>query len=196
MGSQASDKQVMQQLIRGNDAALGELMRRWGRPLRCFVGRMSPPGCSCEDICQDIWIRVYRYRDNYRPDRPLRSYLFGIAINCCRTAIKQGRRGRSLTLSLDDMNVPSPAAEDPPALDELASREQTALLHQAIALLPSRQRAVVLLYLLCDTDYNRIAEILDTSARNARVNMHYALKKLRATLTRVAEGTESQVEHG
>jgi RNA polymerase sigma-70 factor, ECF subfamily len=194
MGSQATDEAVMQQLIDGDDSALAELMRRWGKPLRCFVSRMLGPDVSGEDICQNIWIRLYQYRDRYRPSRPLRSYLFKIAVNCCRTAMKRSLLRQSRTVCLDD-GLLELSAPDPPLIDELTRRERTELLHQAILRLPPRQRAVVLLHILFDTDYRKIAEVLQISRQDARVNMHHALLNLRSTLTRILEDTESQVRH-
>jgi RNA polymerase sigma factor (sigma-70 family) len=88
----------------------------------------------------------------------------------------------------------SAPSDDPPVIDSVIAREQSALLHQGIARLPECQRAVVLLYVLYDKDYARIAQAVNRTVETVRGNMHQALKNLRRILHGMQQDVEGQVD--
>ena len=190
-----TDEHLMRRLSRGDESALGELMKRWQGPVWCFIDRMCGAlGCT-DDVHQDLWMRLFLYRRQYRPLMLFRSYLFAIAVNCCRTAMARGRSRRDLIRNFDGDIEQLPGPPDPPAIEALIAGETHALLHRAIAALPQAQRSVVLLYLLFDTSYSRIAEVLGKSPTTVRSHMHHALAKLRARLRWTTQDAESKVNH-
>ncbi len=190
-----SDECTMQRVARGDKSALGELMRRWATPIRAFIGRMCRSLHCCEDIHQEVWTRLFLYRKQYNPSKPFRSYLFTIAVNCCRSALSRSRTRREyLRIRYDDLDRLPGRANSPP-VDNLINQEQSIAMHMAISELPLAQRTVVLLYFLCDSDYGQIAKILKKSRGTVRSHMHHALRKLRATLTGVLEDAEIEVDH-
>ena len=186
MDNADSDERVMECLARGADDALGELVSRWEGPLWCFIDRMCGQPDVTDDVYQEVWTRIFLYRGRYDPARPFRAYLFAIAVNCCRRALKQRRWRDEIFTRLDA--APPPVATDPPPAERLAAGEQRRALHRAIARLPEMQRAVVLLYLLYSADYGRIAEALGKRPGTIRSHMHHALAALRTTLTRISAG--------
>ena len=197
----SSDNQLARQLADGDRAALGELIRRWHGPLRIFAEGVCQRADLAEEACQELWIRIVRYRQRLTTVRDMRAYLFATTLNCCRTLM--ARRGRHKTFRLmsmadDDGEGPSPADEIPdtaPApLERLITREQVRLLNVAVAKLPEMQRAVVLMYLHGTTDYRRIAAALGIRTATARSHMHRALKHLRETLGRIADRTDIPIE--
>ena len=190
-----SDEEIMRRLGRGDRSALGVLMARWQARVAYFIHRMCGSAASAEDLCQDVWLRVYRYRQRYDDVKPFGPYLFAIASNCCRTRLAQGTYRRERERSLEDDPTPPPASEAPQPVQTLISREESQALHRAIGRLPDKQRAVVLLYLLCSADYQQIARVLDRKPGTVRSHMHHALKKLRGALSGAAVRSESQVDY-
>ncbi len=187
------DEQLMQQLSRGDKAALGRLMSRWQGTIQGFIYRMCGRRDWTEDIHQEVWTRVYLYRRKYRPRGAFRSYLFAIAANTCRRFLsRQSRHPVLLTDPLDE-SIPV-TSDDPPVLDTLIHQEQLASIQHALLELPVTQRITVLLYIHFDTDYDRIAAVLQCLPGTARSHMSLALKKLRRKLApRATE--ENQVRH-
>jgi RNA polymerase sigma-70 factor (ECF subfamily) len=196
MDSQPDDALLMDELAMGREAALGELMRRWEAPLRSFIERMCGSTAWTDEVWQDIWTRVYLYRGKYDTRRPFRPFLFTVALNACRSA--RGRwkgywNGKVGGEALDHWPAGGP---DP--VDGLISAEATSQLHQAIHRLPEMQRAVVLLYLLCDSDYGRIAQVLGRSPGTIRSQMHHAIRSLRGRLEHIAvrpAAAQAEVKH-
>jgi RNA polymerase sigma-70 factor (ECF subfamily) len=188
-----TDEHAMERLCQGQGVALDALVRKWSPRLATFITRMCGYLGRTDDIHQDIWTRVYVYRNSYRPTQRFSSYLFGIAHNVCCSAMRQESWWHKVT-KVGDAGASLTAADNAaPALDLMIEAERKARLDIAIAELPAAQKAVVLLYLLCDQDYRQIAHILNNSQSTVRSNMHHALKKLRDTLSWAA-AAESQVD--
>ena len=196
-----NDEQVMRRLALGDDSALGELMARWGGGVWCFIDRMCGLAGCTDDVYQDVWMRVYRYRSKYDGRRPFRPYLFTIATNRCRTALSGGVYRRMGQRSLEHDSADAPLSAAPQPIQTLISEEECQMLHLAVSRLPDSQRAVMLLYLLFSTDYGEIASLLRKRVGTVRVHMHEALKRLRGVLGGIALGPndqksqESQVDH-
>ncbi len=189
MTGNRDDELLMNELAMGRSSALDELIKRWDVRLRCFVERMCGSPRCVDDICQEVWTRLYLYRRRYDPTRPFSPFLFTIALNCTRTA---RRRDNSWSNQWDDSARKTNAGYAMPAdgtdsLAGLIAAEQVTRLHTAIARLPDMQRAVVLLYLLCDTDYRRIADIIGRGEGTVRSHMHHALSALRSYLEKPSQ---------
>lgn len=190
----ASDEEVMRRLADGEAAALAVLMQRWHGRVWCFVRRLCRSD-GADDVCQDIWLRLYRYRRRYDGRRPFAPYLFAIATNCCKTVGARDDRRRRRERSLDADPPPAALSDRPQPLDSLISREDSQALRRAIGRLPDMQRAVVLLYLLCSADYAEVAGVLNRQVSTVRSHMHHAVKALRASLDRMRRSSESRVDY-
>lgn len=192
MNSTESDERVMARLAGGDEQALAELMNRWQGPIWCFINRMCAGLGATDDVYQETWMRVYLYRKRYRPKLPFRPYLFAVALNCCRKALRRAWQ-RDPHAGLE--NLPHPADPEPLPPDNLIADEQHRMLHRAIQRLPEMQRGVVLLYLLLGPDYGRIARVLGRSRGTVRSHMHHALNALRVSLSWISCPTEGEVDH-
>jgi RNA polymerase sigma-70 factor (ECF subfamily) len=197
METKPSDEQLMGSLAGGDDRALGELMKRWEARVHCFVSRMCGYLGKAEDICQDVWTRIFLSRSRFDRTRPFGPFLFAVAANCCRTEISRARHnpyGLSRRAELVQQ-----AHDDPSALCQMVWREQCQTLHHAIYRLPEMQRAVVLLYLLMDGSYRQVAQALVISEATARSHMSHAIRALRGRLDHMsadfATEPEPEVKH-
>jgi RNA polymerase sigma-70 factor (ECF subfamily) len=200
MDREQTDEQVMHRLGRGDDSALADLMHRWGGSVGRFLRRMLRDADLADDVHQETWVRIYRYRERYDPDRCFRSYLFGIAVNCARTAIRRKRRLVWRVVSAepsDPSDRPRQPAIDPPGdpAEGLLRKEQHQALLGAVDRLPDAQRAVVLLYLCLSTNYDAIAEVLGKRPASVRADMHRAVKKLRRHLSAASRQPIHEVCH-
>ena len=179
------DAQLMTLVAGGRDDAFATLIDRWRARVWTFIDRMCGRLGRNDDIFQDIWMRIYLYRKSYDPGRSFKSYLFTVVVNCCRTNLKQ--RGQdSLFGASSETKSPDPfvSAREPEPLDALIDNEQYRHVRQAIDRLPEKQRTVVLLYLLYDSNYSLIADTLALRKGTVRSHMSLALKNLRRILVR------------
>jgi RNA polymerase sigma-70 factor (ECF subfamily) len=141
---------------------------------------------EAEDLTQDVFLRAYQAFGRLRQDSNHRAWLFKIATNCAYTALKQGQRRASRSVSLDD-EVHQVAAADASPDRRVLADEALAQIGRAIAELPPKQRMAVVLRYVQELSYPIIAQALDCSQDSARANVYQALRRLRQDLAEEPE---------
>ncbi len=176
----------------GDEASFELLLLRYRTPLCHFLSRMVRDPAMAEDLAQEVFLRVYRARKEYRPSAKFTTWLFRIATNLALNAIRDTRY-RQLEDSLDEVQEgedgPQPALEVPdrqPMIEQrLIDRDRAALIHRAILTLPEKQRAAVLLHKYHELDYDEIAGILECSVSALKSLLFRAYEALRVELAPV-----------
>jgi RNA polymerase sigma-70 factor (ECF subfamily) len=79
-----SDQTLMQALAEGTDDALNHLMDAWSAPLIAYLTRLTNSAATAEDLAQETFVRVYRYRLDFTPGKKFSTWLFAIATNLAR----------------------------------------------------------------------------------------------------------------
>jgi RNA polymerase sigma-70 factor (ECF subfamily) len=135
---------------------------------------------EAQDLSQEVFLRAYRAFGRLRRDSNHRAWLYKIATHCAYTALKQGQRQ-------DDHSGPfevheTLAGAEPSPEHQVDVDETLEMVRRAIAILPSKQRAAVVLRHVQGLDYAVIAQALDCSEDSARANVYQALRRLRRTL--------------
>src|SRR5262245_60158956 len=136
------DEVVMAEVARGRRDALEVLVRRHADPLLAFLERMLGDRHRAEEQFQEVFLTVWTTRHQYEPPRPFRPWLYAIALNQCRLS---WRRHEQSVASLNSAAVPEPSTDGASPDDRLLAAERAALVTQALAALPVKQRAVVTL---------------------------------------------------
>jgi RNA polymerase sigma-70 factor, ECF subfamily len=103
-----TDEDLMRAVRAGDLAKLGVLFDRYHAPLFDFLSRMTGNAAAAEDLVQDIFVRILKYRSTYRDDGRFETWLFRIA----RNARADYFRTRPLVepLAGEALDRPSPAA--------------------------------------------------------------------------------------
>jgi RNA polymerase sigma-70 factor (ECF subfamily) len=191
-----SDEKLMQRTSRGDLAAFGELFDRHQPGVYAFVYRFLGNATRAEDVVQEIFWRLWRYRDSFDSTKRFTAWLYGIARH---EALTEARRHHRRELSLDDLTAEQRAygAEDRDAagfddalVRELALRQQVL---QALQALPPEQRFCLILREYEQRSYEEIAAALQCTAQNARVLAFRARRALRALLETQMREEESCV---
>jgi RNA polymerase sigma-70 factor (ECF subfamily) len=142
-----------------------------------------------EELAQEVFLRVYRARKGYVPSAKFTTWMFRIASNLALNALRDGRY-HQLEISMDqpmeigDDGAPSWEVADgrPGAEQELIARDRAAIIQRAIAQLPEKQRAAVLLHKYQELDYDEIARILECSEAALKSLLFRAYETLRVQL--------------
>lgn len=188
--AQERDEWLMAQVARGERQCLEPLVRRYASPLLTFIHRMTGDHHRSEELFQEVFLKVWTKRHTYNPDRPFKPWLYQIALNHTRSAM----RGKTLHLvrparggapdGEDDFADPlahQPAPGDSPA-DAAVATESAAIVETAVASLPERQRTVVVMRLWNGLSYAEIAAAVGRREGAVRSIMHHALATLRKEL--------------
>jgi RNA polymerase sigma-70 factor (ECF subfamily) len=154
------DDGLLVERARGGDhGAFRVLVERHTAGVTRMVAGMLGPSDQIDDVVQETFIRFFRSLGQFRTESSVGTYLKRIAINQALDYLRRRKRLLARFLSRDDdrQRLPESAAERGRTIED---RERDALVQRAIASLPEKQRAVVLLRMIdgCSTD--ETAEIL------------------------------------
>lgn len=175
MSDGVTDEELMQRYVADGDrAAFEALFRRHGPRLRGFFLRSVGDATVAQDLVQQTFLHVHRARHDFQPGRPLKPWLYTIAVNVRRELYR--RRGRKPETQLDPERHPTPSVQP-----DTSSPEER-LVRRALADLPDGQREVVLLHWYEGWSFREIAEMVGASHSAVKVRAHRAYKKLRAAL--------------
>lgn len=161
----------MNAFVTGDEQGLKEAMAEHGPALLSFIHRCVPDSATADDLYQETWIRAYGARRSYDPGRPLRTWLYGIALNVVRTNLRRSRRQK-------EVESERPRPEGPAADPEFSPEEVRAFLD----LLPEEQREVFLLREFQGLNYDQIAEITQRPVGTLKSQMFLAVRKLRTIM--------------
>lgn len=134
-----------------------------------------------EDVLHEVFLVLYRKWDSYDPARPLKPYLFGIAY---RVAVGHFRRNRRelAQVSSDELDIESSAPQPDQALQAARTR---ALVARALARIPLRRRAVLVMHDIEEVPMREIAASLSIPLFTAYSRLRKARKELEAAVLRL-----------
>jgi RNA polymerase sigma-70 factor (ECF subfamily) len=188
-----SDVQLMLDVKAGDDSSFELLLRKYRTPLVNFLYRMVRDSATAEDLAQEVFLRVYRARQNYAPSAKFTTWMFRIATNLALNSRRDGRY-RQLEVSIDQPAEPEDgphAFELPdrqPGIEhQLIARDRTEAIRRAVESLPEKQRAAVLLHKYQEMDYDEIAGILQCSESALKSLLFRAYETLRVELAPLVE---------
>lgn len=144
-----------------------------------YLRRVVGPSGEAEDLSQETFLRAYRAYPALPAEANVRAWLFAIATNLARNHFRAESRRRQAYGALRDA---ARHAADPPPEAALLTRETGALLDQAVARLPLKQRLAFIQRKLHGMDYATIGQSLHCSAESARAHVYQALRRLRQAL--------------
>jgi RNA polymerase sigma-70 factor (ECF subfamily) len=178
-----SDEALAAAARAGDSAAFERLLRRHERPVLALLRSLGVPPADREDVAQDIFIRLFRHLDRYRPGRPFGGWLYRIAINACHDYRKLNKRRRG-EMSGSEAELREAADSAPGPSDLLAGAENRGRLERALDGLSQRERAVFVLCEMEELPTREVAKALRISAITVRRHLGRARRRLQEILTR------------
>ncbi len=170
--------------------AFAEIVRRTHADTFTLARRLVSDDDDASDVVQDAYLRAFRSIRKFRGDAQFTTWLYRITANCASTHLGKRRRHRHDEFD-DEANVIDLHPDHDPAVatDGALLRDRVEV---AVAALPPKLRAVVVLRDIYDLNHGEIAEELGISESAAKVRLHRARRKLRAAVFSLP----NDVEHG
>jgi RNA polymerase sigma-70 factor (ECF subfamily) len=165
------DRGLVERFLRlRSDEAFRDLYRCHAPVMyRLVVRLLGRADRDAEDVLQDAWIRAAERLDRFRWESSLRTWLCGIAANCCRERIRQ-------------LDALQDASSDSSFQVEPRAHWQAMDLERAIARLPAGARAVLVLHDVQGFTHDEIAHALDIEPSSSRSQLVRARRALRCML--------------
>ncbi|MEO7795020.1 MAG: RNA polymerase sigma factor [Thermoanaerobaculia bacterium] len=168
------DSQLMGRVRDGEVALLGELFERHHQRLFHFFLRLARSRSAAEDLVQEVFVRMLKYRHTFRAESEFVPWMFTLA----RNAATDLYRARPKELP-ETEDTPEPEAELPHPVEALERAEQARKLQRALGRLAPERREILVLARFSELKYDRIAEMLGISEGAVKVRVHRALKELK-----------------
>lgn len=177
-----TDDNVMCRVQAGEVAALGILFERHQTPLLSFFLRMGTPRALGEDMVQDVFVRILKYRASYRAGSRFATWMYYIARNARLDAMHK-RRGE---VDWDDAYAPMIGP-----VDNAQSNQELQLLEKAMQALPEEKRELLVLARYQEMRYDEIGALLGCETSTVKVRVHRAMRELRGHYENFAQRTIS-----
>lgn len=158
------------------EKAFAELLRRHQGKVRGLLLRLAGDRTLADDLAQEVFLRAYRGLAGFEGRARFSTWLYRIAYN---VYLNHRTRVRELAALPEGFEAGAMAPETSLSANRSDLRRD---LDVAIAALPDRYRAVVMLYYLEDVSYPEIAEILDLPLGTVKTHLHRAKRILRENL--------------
>jgi len=181
------DVALMLRVQAGDQGAYRELFAKFAPRILQYARRLVGSEARAEEVTQDVFVQVFRFRDRYRPEARFATWLYTIATNLCLNELRRPERHLRVDLweKRDEPDDEGPPLPDRDAVDPetgAATRELARDLEVAIAALPPKQRAALLLSRMDGLAYRDVGETLGISEGAVKALLFRATHALKARL--------------
>jgi RNA polymerase sigma-70 factor (ECF subfamily) len=178
-----SDSELLSRFIDGDEDAFREIVNRYKNSLYAFLRQFLNRHDLVEDVFQETFLQLFASRDSFDTNRPLRPWLFTIAANKAKDALRKWQRTSAVSigtiadsqeLSFDDM-LNTVTSDNTLPYEELQRNETAARVGKIIADMPENLREILILAYFQKFSYKQMAEILSIPIGTVKSRLHTAV---------------------
>jgi len=177
-----TDAELVEACLAGRREAFDTIVERHGRHVYQLCYRFVGNHEDASDLAQDVFVRAYRGLKTFKSRASLGTWLYRIGVNVCLNRVStKAPKPESLEplLSASDERI---AANAESATEALLRGERANQVRAAIARLPKKQRATLILRVYHDLPHEEIARVLGSSVGAVKANFFHALNNLKKLL--------------
>jgi RNA polymerase sigma-70 factor (ECF subfamily) len=190
------DAQLMLRVRDGDEDSFRVLLEKHRNPVIHFVYRMVQDRAVAEELAQEAFLRIYRSRETYEATARFTTWLFRIATHLALNWLRDGRKERGhqrldarRDTAIDGEIQAREIADRMPSVEQrMVYQTRLQEIRDAIALLPDKQRAAVLMHKYEEMEYSQIANVLECSESAVKSLLFRAYETLRARLAYMVTG--------
>lgn len=171
--SLTTDHDLMLSVRDGNIDNLGLLFEKYHRQVFNFFLKQTGSQQASEDLVQDVFYRMLKYKHTYRAEGKFTTWMFSIAHNAKIDYYRKRKRKGDALEDTDQL-----IDQDPGPGDRLEKLDESELIQQALSKLSSDKREVLVLSRFKNLKYEEIGEIMGCKVGTIKARVHRALKEL------------------
>ena len=195
-----SDAQLLQRYIAGDESSFREIVTRYKDSLYSFLRQFLNQTDLIEDVFQETFLQVFASRESFDTSRPLRPWLFTIAANKAKDALRKKQRTATISIgtiaqaqemSFDDLlNTLTSDTKIP--YDSLEKHETAVRVRQVIANMPENLREILILAYFNRFSYKQMAQILSIPIGTIKSRLHTAVARFARDYKAVAGSKQAK----
>jgi len=181
--SEVRDGELLRRHLEGDDEAFPALVKRYRTELYNFLKRFTGDASMAEDVFQEAFLQLHISGGAFDPTRPLKPWLFTIAANKARDAMRSRRRRQAAPLDAGITGGEGEAtyadlipADVPQPVESLVNLERRIAVQNIVEQMPEDLRIVLLLNYFHGFAYKEISEILQVPLGTIKSRLHAAVK--------------------
>ena len=171
------ERRLVEACLGGQAGAFDLIVERHRRSVYLLCYRFVSNHEDASDLSQDVFLRAYRGLRSFRGQSSLATWLYRIGVNVCLNRVSAKKLQSE---SIEDRQFVDEGAESAP--ERLLKNERGARVRAAIAQLPRKQRATLVLRMYHEMSHQEIADVLGSSVGAVKANFFHALGNLKKLL--------------
>lgn len=168
-----TDEALMEAVKNGKLEQAAVLFERYHVRLYNFLARLAMDKAVGEDLTQNVFLRMLKYKHTYKEGMRFQSWVYQLARNVFSDHYQSVKRSMHAKTPVEQLADWMPDAES--GVEE----EREVRLHQSLSRLTEEQRELLVLTRFQQLKYEEVAEILNTTVANIKVKVHRAMIKLK-----------------
>jgi len=174
-----NEKQLVQEVLSGSDVALKQLITKYERLVAHMVGRIVPDGMDKEEICQDVFVQVYKKLSGFNFESKLSTWIATIAY---RMAVNFSKKKKLEQVDLEEISFK--VGEE---FDVHGEEDMSRFVHSLVDQLPVNYKSVLTMFYLDGFSYPEIVEITGMPEGTVKNYIHRAKSKLKVIVEKYSE---------
>jgi RNA polymerase sigma-70 factor (ECF subfamily) len=166
--------------VAGEREAFDVIVERHRRTVYQVCFRFVHNHEDASDLAQDVFVRAWRGLKSFKGQAALSTWLYRIAVNVCLNRVSS-KAVTTPTESIESVDHFEDVRIEG-AQHAMIRQERAAVVRQAIANLPKKQRATLILRAYHDLSHQQIADVLGSSVGAVKANFFHALANLKKIL--------------
>ena len=180
-----ADAELFARYAAGEEAAFREIVSRYKDGLYAFLKRFLNRHDLIEDVFQETFLQLFTSRDSFDTSRPLRPWLFTIAANKAKDALRKQRRTAAIPIgtiaeaqemSFDDV-LNALTSDTTMPYEKLEESETASQVRGIIANMPENLREILILGYFHQFSYKQMARILSIPIGTVKSRLHTAVAR-------------------
>jgi RNA polymerase sigma-70 factor (ECF subfamily) len=180
-----TDGELLSLYIEGEETAFSEIVSRYKNGLYAFLRMFLNRKELVEDVFQETFLQLFNSRESFDTSRPLRPWLFTIAANKAKDALRKWQRKNAIPIgtmtdsedmSFDDM-LNSVTSDSTKPYEQLQKDETALRVRRIISDMPENLREILVFAYFNRFSYKQMAEILSIPIGTVKSRLHTAVSR-------------------
>lgn len=181
----STDAELLQRYMDGDEGAFREIVGRYKNSLYAFLKQFLNRTDLVEDVFQETFLQLFTSRESFDPSRPLRPWLFTIAANKAKDALRKAQRTSAVPIgtiseaqemSFDEM-LDSLGSDNTMPFEELEKNETAARVSEVMSQMPETLREILTMAYFSKFSYKQMAEVLSIPIGTVKSRLHTAVAR-------------------
>ena len=173
-----NDNEVLSRVLRGDQQAYAEIVKRYQSFVFTIALRYTPNREDAEEIAQDCFVKAYRSLSDFRGDAKFSTWLYTIVTTTCLTFL---RKKKLETHSLDNEKVfeAADSLDSGFRANQVEQKSKVTMVNKAITLLSPDDAQIITLFYKAEQSLEEIGQIMGLEPNTVKVRLHRARQRLR-----------------